>query len=159
VGNENEPQTGKGFVGIKGRRIVELHGPDGELKEKREGDNVVVVNGVSKLAEFLNSANAAASTFTFGYLAIGTDATSESSADTDLGTETGRHTSVVSYISAAIYQVKGTFAAGSGTGAIVEYGLFNSNTNGTLFSRDTEAVINKGAGDTLTVTAQYTFSG
>ena len=154
----NGGQTGK-FVGIKGRWFIELHGPTGELKEKREGDNVVVVNGVSKLAEFLNSANAAASTFTFGYIGVGSDATAENSADTALGTELGRHTGVVSYVSAAIYQVKATLAAGSGTGAIVEYGLFNSNTNGTLFARDTEAVINKGAGDTLTVTAQYTFSG
>ena len=57
-----------------------------------------------------------------------------------------------------IYQVKATFGTGLGTGAIVEYGLFSSSTAGTLFARDTESVINKGANDTLTVTAQFTVS-
>lgn len=146
-------------VGVSGKWCMELYGPDGGLKQSIEGHNVVVDNGVEKLAEHLSSANAAATTFTFGYIAVGTDATAESSSDTGLGTELARHTGIVSYISNAIYQVKATFAAGLGTGAIVEYGLFNSNTAGTMFSRDTESVINKGAGDTLTVTAQYTFSG
>ena len=146
-------------VYVTGRWEMILTGPNGEHKNTVRGKNVVVDNGLEKLCEFLSAANAAATTFTFGYIGIGTDATSESSSDTDLGTELARHTGVVSYISNAIYQVKSTFAAGLGTGAIVEYGLFNSNTNGTLFSRDTESVINKGAGDTLTVTAQYTFSG
>jgi hypothetical protein len=138
---------------------MELTGENGEIKQVVTGRNVVVDVGLEKIAQFLASANAAATTNTFGYIAIGTDSTSESSSDTDLGTELARHTGIVSYVSNAIYQVKATFAAGLGTGAIVEYGLFNSNTNGTLFSRDTESVINKGAGDTLTVTAQYTFSG
>jgi len=146
-------------VGIKGRWKIELTGPDGEHLHTIWGENVVVDNGVSKLCEFLNSANAAASTFTFGYIGIGSDATTEASTDTNLGAQLARHTGIVSYVSSAIYQVVATFAAGLGTGAIVEYGLFNSSANGTLFSRDTESVINKGAGDTLTVTAQYTFSG
>lgn len=147
------------FVGVRGRWTMELHDEDGNLKQKIEGENVVVDNGVEKLCQFLASAFAAATTNTFGYIAVGTDATGEASTDTGLGTEISRHTGTVSYVSNAIYQVKATFAAGSGTGAIVEYGLYNSNTAGTLFSRDTESVINKGASDTLTVTAQYTFSG
>ena len=146
-------------VFVTGRWEMNLYGPDGDVKQTVKGQNVVVDNGLEKLCQFLASANAAATTNTFGYIGVGTDATAESSSDTDLGTELARHTGIVSYISGAIYQVKATFAAGLGTGAIVEYGLFNSNTNGTLFSRDTESVINKGAGDTLTVTAQYTFSG
>jgi hypothetical protein len=54
--------------------------------------------------------------------------------------------------------VTATFASGVGTGAIVEYGLFSSSTGGTMFSRDTEAVINKGANDTLVVTTEVTIS-
>jgi len=164
VSNEKKPSLNVVYkepanVGIKGRWKMELTGPGGEQLQTVFGENVVVVNGVSKLAEFLNSANAAASTFTFGYIGIGSDPTAEASTDTALGTQLARHTGIVSYVSAAIYQVVATFIAGLGTGAVVEYGLFNSSANGTLFSRDTESVINKGAGDTLTVTAQYTFSG
>jgi hypothetical protein len=91
------------------------------------------------------------------FVGIGTDSTAEAASNTALGTEVSRHTGTAGH-SGAVYSVIATFAAGSGTGAIVEYGLFNSNTGGTMFSRDTEAVINKGALDTLTVTTEVTFS-
>lgn len=143
---------------IKGWWTAELRGPDGELKQRVEGRNVVTTVGKEFLASYLNSAAAAAATFTMKYVGIGTDATAEAAANTALGTELSRHTGTVSYVSNQIYQVKATFAAGSGTGAITEYGLFSSNTAGTMFARDTESVINKGAGDSLTVTAQFTLS-
>lgn len=145
-------------VTLKGRWSYELRGPDGAIKDQRQGTNVVCTNGKEFLASFLNSAAAAASTFTMRYIAIGTDSTAEAAAQTALGTELSRHTGTVSYVSGQIYQVKATFAAGSGTGAIVEYGLFSSSTGGTMLARDTESVINKGASDTLTVTAQFTLS-
>lgn len=137
---------------------IELTGPDGKLKDVREGSNVICTNGKEFLASFLNSAVAAPSTFTMRYIAIGTDATAEAASNTALGTEVARHTGTVSYLSNQIYQVKATFATGSGTGAIVEYGLFSSSSAGTMLARDTEAAINKGANDTLTVTAQITIS-
>lgn len=148
----------KQSVTLRGKWSFELRGPDGELKDSRTGTNVICTNGKEFLASFLNSAAAAASTFTMRYIAIGTDATAEAAAQTALGTESSRHTGTVSYVSNQIYQVKATFATGSGTGAIVEYGLFSSNSAGTMLCRDTESVINKGANDTLTVTAQITLS-
>jgi hypothetical protein len=145
-------------VTLVGNWAMELVGQDGMIKETRKGTNVVCTNGKEFLASFLYSAAVAASTFTCKYIAIGTDSTAEAAAQTALGTELSRHTGTVSYISNQIYQVKATFAAGSGTGAIVEFGLFSSSTGGTMLARDTESVINKGASDTLTVTAQFTLS-
>lgn len=145
-------------VKMKGEWFIYLNGPDGRLKDKRQGFNVVTTVGKEFIASFLGSAAAGAATFTGRYIAIGTDATAESDANTALGTEASRHTGTVSYLSGQIYQVTATFAAGSGTGAIVEYGLLSSNTGGTLIARDTESAINKGASDTLTVVAQMTFS-
>jgi hypothetical protein len=147
-----------GSLILKGRWKAELHGPDGKLKQVVEGNNVVCTNGKEFLASFLQSAAAAASTFTCRYIAIGTDSTAEAAANTALGVEVARHTGTVSYVSNQIYQVKATFATGSGTGAIVEYGIFSSSSAGTMLCRDTESVINKGANDTLTVTAQITLS-
>lgn len=143
---------------LKGHWFIKLYGPDGDLKKEVDGENVITTNGLDYVASFLNSAAAAASTFTMGYIGIGTDSTSEAAANTALGTESARHTGTVSYVSNAIYRVTATFASGLGTGAIVEYGLFSSNTAGTMLSRDTEAVINKGANDTLTVTTEITLS-
>jgi hypothetical protein len=145
-------------VKLCGSWTMELYGPDGKLKDRRAGTNVVCTNGKEFLASFLYSAAAAASTFTMKYIAIGTDSTAEAAGQTALGTEASRHTGTVSYVSNQIYQVKATFATGSGTGAIVEYGIFSSSTGGTMLCRDTESAINKGANDTLTVTAQITLS-
>ena len=143
---------------LVGRWTAELHGEDGSLKKRVAGTNVVCTNGKEWLASFLYSATVTASTNTMRYVAIGTDSTTEAASNTALGTELSRHTGTVSYVSGQIYQVKATFAAGSGTGAIVEYGLFSSSSGGTMLNRDTEAVINKGASDTLTVTCQLTLS-
>lgn len=145
-------------LALKGKYYATLYGPDGEVKEYREGFNVVTTVGKEWLASFLSSAAAAAATMTAKYVAIGTDATAEAAGNTSLGTETARQTGTVSYLSGGIYQVTATFAAGTGTGAIVEYGLYTSSSAGTLISRDTEAVINKGAGDTLTAVYQLTLA-
>ena len=147
-----------GGVSLKGRWKATLQGPDGAVKQQVQGSNVVCTNGKEFLASFLYSAAAAASTFTCKYVAIGTDSTAEAAANTALGTEVARHTGTVSYVSGQIYRVSATFAAGTGTGAIVEYGILSSSTGGTLLNRDTESVINKGASDTLTVTCDLTLS-
>lgn len=137
---------------------MRLYGPEGILKDERQGYNVITTNGKEALASLLASGALAATTNTFKYVAIGSDNTSEAASNTALGTELSRHTGTVSYVSNAIYQVTATFATGSGTGGIYEYGLLNSNTGGTMLSRDTESLINKGASDTLTVTCQITLS-
>lgn len=144
-------------VTLKGRWHMRLYRGD-ELVQDVAGNNVVCTNGKEFLASFLNSAAAAAATFTMKYVGLGTDSTGEDAANTALGTEIARHTGTVSYVSGQIYQVTATFASGLGTGAIVEYGLFSSSANGTMLTRDTEAVINKGANDTLIVVHQVTLS-
>ncbi len=145
-------------IGLKGRYISRLYGPNGVLKQEVIGDNIVCTNGKEFLASFLKSAALAASTFTCKYIAIGTDATAANAANTALGTELSRTTCTVSYVSNQILQLTCTFATGSGTGAIVEYGVFSSSTAGTMLSRDVDSVINKGALDTLAVTWQLTVS-
>ena len=43
-------------------------------------------------------------------------------------------------------------AAGTGTGAVVEAGVLNASSGGTLLCRTVFAVVNKGAADTLKIT-------
>lgn len=145
-------------VELRGHWFVKLYGPDGSVKDERRGENVITTNGLDFLASFLSSAAAGASTFTMQYIGIGTDSTAEAAANTTLGVELARQTGTASYVSSAIYKVTATFAAGTGTGAIVEYGLFSSSTAGTMLSRDTETVINKGASDTLVVATEITLA-
>lgn len=134
-----------------------LYGPEGDLKQHVTNYNLITSAGVSALVQLLSEAVTSASVNSFKYIAVGTDSTTEQTSNTVLGTEIGRHTCSVSYNAGAVLEIDGTFAAGSGTGAIVEYGLFDSNTAGSMFNRDTESVINVGALDSLQVTAQITF--
>lgn len=143
---------------IVGHWYITLQDENGNIKQQLSGKNVITTVGLEFLASFMYSAANAASTFTCKYIAIGTDSTAEAASNTAMGTEVARTTGTVSYISNAIYRVTATFSSGTGTGAIVEYGLFSSSTGGTMFSRDTEAVINKAANDTLTVTTEVTVS-
>lgn len=144
-------------IRLKGIYHAVLTGPDGLVKQVVESENVVTDVGKEFLARYLYSAATTAQN-TLKFVAIGSDATAEAASNTALGTELGRHTGTVSYSSNAIYSVAATFAAGSGTGAVVEYGLYDTNTGGTLFSRNTDSVINKGSEDTLTVTYNLTLS-
>lgn len=146
------------LIKITGHWQMKLYGSDGALKQEVAGENVITTNGKEMLAAYLASAAASATVNPFKYVAIGTGTTSESASDTALVTELTRTTGTASYVSGAIYQVTATFAAGTGTGAITEYGLFNTSSAGTMFNRDVESVINKGASDTLQVTMQVTLS-
>lgn len=129
----------------------------GEVIEEREGYNVITTAGVSAFVDFLASAAISATRNPFYFVAIGSNNAAEANTDTALGTELSRHTGTVTAFS-SIYQVTATFASGSGTGNVYEYGLFNTNTSGEMLSRDTEGLITKGANDVLTVTAQITLS-
>lgn len=145
-------------VGLKGRWRTELIGPDGVVKKVIESENVVCTNGKEFLASFLNSAGLAAATFTMKYIAIGSDNTAEVAGNTAMGTELARQTGTVSYVSNQIFQVTATFATGSGTGNVYEYGILSSSSGGTLLNRNTQGLITKAAGDTLKVICQLTIS-
>ena len=124
---------------------------------EKEGYNVICTTGIQTLAGYLASAAISATKNPFYFIAIGSDSTAETNGDTALGTELSRHTGTVTAFT-AVYQVTATFASGSGTGNVYEYGLFDSNSAGNMLSRDTEGLITKGANDVLTVVAQITLS-
>lgn len=142
----------------KGVWTAAVYGPDGKFKTSVTGTNVVTTAGKDFVASFLVSAAAAASTFTCKYVAVGTGTTPETAADTALVSELSRTTATVSHNGAGVFQLVASFGTNSATGAVTEYGIFSSSTAGTMLARDTESVINVGAADTLTVTAQITLS-
>ncbi len=144
---------------LQGKWWATLYGAPGEVKQTLHGKNVVVTTGHQFMADFMASAAAAASTFTMRYVAVGSNNTAEAAADTALGTELARVSAVVS-TATAIYRLTATFASGVATGNIYEYGVFSTLTSGagTMFSRDTEGLITKGANDELIVTTEITIS-
>lgn len=145
-------------VKITGHWDAKLYDETGSLKGEVSGKNVICTAGKTALVNYLVSAAVSATRNPFYFVAIGTGGTAETAADTSLSSESARATGTASSTTAAVYTVYASFGAGVGTGAIVEYGLFDTSTGGTMFSRDTEAVLNKGVSDSLTVFTKITIS-
>lgn len=122
----------------------------GEVKVDRLEKNLVVTVGKTWIA----SRMADAASNVMGWMAIGTSSTSPIIGDTTLGTEIARVATTVSggTPSANTVTYVAVFPAGTGTGALVEAGIFNASSSGTMLSRTTYSTINKGAGDVMTVT-------
>jgi len=122
----------------------------GEIKDQRELKNLVVTAGKT----FIASRMAAASASVMGWIAVGTDSTAAAVGNTTLGTEVARVATTVSGGTASTNTVTyvSTFPAGTGTGALVEAGIFNASSSGTLLSRTVFSVVNKGAADEMTIT-------
>jgi hypothetical protein len=124
----------------------------GNVLETLEKDNLIVQVGKN----FVASALIASSTSPFTNLAVGTSGTAAALGDTTLGSELARMAFTSASAAANVVTISATFAAGSGTGAWQEAGLFNASSGGVMFSHVVFAVVNKGASDTITVTWQIT---
>ena len=144
------------FVKATGRVNYKLFDSEGNLKDERDINNLVVTVGKNFLATWL--ATASQSTVFMPYVALGTGATAASAGDTALQTELSPRVAGTVTASTNVYQNVASFGAGVDTGAITEAGLLSASSSGTMFARQVFSVINKGAGDTLQVTWQVTLS-
>lgn len=115
--------------------------------------NLVVTAGKNFIASRMTGTTTAMS-----HMAIGSSSTAAAAGDTGLGAELGRVALSSSSTTGAVTTYSATFPAGTGTGAVVEAGIFNASSAGTMLCRTTFAVVNKGANDTLTITWQITIS-
>ncbi len=141
-------------IKVRGMVRLELRGPDGRVKARRSGRNIVCNVGRQHIIDRLQGTSSAVA----DYVAIGTNATGPAAGDTTLGAEVARAQGTLSqpdaYTDRCVYQ----FPAGTGTGAITEAGRLNAVSAGVLMGRQVFPVINKGANDTLTVTYDFTYA-
>lgn len=134
-------------------RVV-LTGPDGVVKEEHEFKNLVVTVGKN----FVASRMVGVASNVMSHMAIGSDNTTPAAANTTLGAELGRVALTSSVATGNVVTYTATFPAGTGTGAVVEAGIFNAGTAGVMLCRTTFAVVNKGADDAMSVTWTVTIS-
>jgi hypothetical protein len=146
---------------VKAKGIVHfvLTDANGNIKEQIE-ENLVVDTGLAYIALRMKTADLPTA---MSHMAIGTGTTAAAAAQTALVTEVARvaltsTTAVTSTVANDATQYVATFAAGTGTGAITEAGIFNDATTGTMLCRTNFAVINKDANDTLTITWKITIA-
>jgi|TARA_R100001443_G_scaffold54639_1_gene66060 hypothetical protein len=123
----------------------------------REIDNIVVTAGKNFVAASMiktTSNSPAAMT----HMAIGSNTTNPAAGDTALGTELGRVALTSGTVSSAVVTYVATFPAGTGTGAVVEAGILNASSGGTLLCHTEFDVVNKGSADAITITWTVTVS-
>jgi len=134
-------------------RVV-VTGKDGSVKEEHEFKNLVVNVGKN----FVASRMVGTSANVMGWMAIGSSSTAAAAGDTALGAELGRVALASASAASNVVTYTATFPAGTGTGAVVEAGIFNASTGGTMLCRTVFSVVNKGADDAMSVTWTVTIS-
>lgn len=134
-------------------RVV-ITGADGKVKEEHSFKNLVVNVGKN----FVASRMVGTAANVMSHMAIGEDNTPAAGGDTTLGDEAGRVALASGTASTNVVTYTATFPAGTGTGAIVEAGIFNASSAGTMLCRTVFAVVNKGADDAMSVTWTVTIS-
>jgi hypothetical protein len=143
-------------INAKGKLSVVLTDELGRVKETREFKNLVVTTGLNYIVSRMKDATATA----MSHMELGTGTTAAAAGDTTLGTAiSGSRTALTSTtVSANTITYVATFAAGTGTGAVTESGIFNASSAGTLLCRTVFPVVNKQSGDSMTVTWTITVS-
>lgn len=140
---------------VKGDVSIVLSKEDGSV-ENIDIHNLVVNTGLNYIVSRMKDTTATA----MSHMELGTSTTAAAAADTALGaaisgsrtalTSTNVSTNTITYVA--------TFAAGTGTGAVTEAGIFNASSAGTMACRTVFPVVNKQAGDSMTVTWTITVS-
>lgn len=140
-------------VKVTGDVSIKVFDEAGNLKDERTIKNLVVTTGKGFIASRLVGTPTAMS-----HMAVGSNNTAPAAGDTALGGELGRVALGSSTVSGAVVTYTASFPAGTGTGAVVEAGVFNAGAAGTMLCRTTFAVVNKGANDGMSITWTITVS-
>lgn len=136
-----------------GKLNIVLTNKSGTVKETREVPNLVVTVGKEYIASRMTDTT---QPDMMSHMAVGTTATPVAATQTTLALENGRAalTGGEGAPADATIVYTATFAAGTGTGALVEAGIFNSATtdDGAMLCRTIFAAVNKGIEDSVTIT-------
>jgi hypothetical protein len=140
---------------VTGVAHLVLKDKDGNIKTERMIKNLVVDDGEEMLADLIGGT----ATDYIKYIAVGTNSTAPAEANEALNTQTEDRHGVYANRTGSYTEILATFGSGHATAALRESGCFDhaTDTQNTMLCRQTFAVINKGASDTLEVTWKITF--
>lgn len=138
----------KEFLSANGKLSIVVLDNNGELKQELNVTNLVVDAGL----DFIASRMAGTSAAVMSHMGIGSGTTDPVAGDTALETPLARVALTSATVTDNSIEYVATFPAGTGTGAVTEAGIFNASSGGTMLCRTEFAVINKAAGDSMTIT-------
>ena len=143
--------------GLRGDVTIILRDKDGNIVDQRNIRNTIVDAGYDFICAVIGNT---VQPDDMGWTAIGTGSATVLGTDTTLTTHLVRVANTYAHSAGTkIFTHTADYAAGTGTGAITESGLFNQvTTGGTMLNRVVFSVINKGASDTLQVVWTITLS-
>ena len=140
-------------IKLTGNLTIVLNRENG-TKDVYEHKNLVVTTGKNFIASRMKDTTDAA----MSHMAIGSGNTAAAASDTALGTQLDIQSLTSTTVSTNTVTYAATFGAGNGTGAVAEAGVFNASSSGTMLCRSVFSVVNKAAGDSMTVTWVITIS-
>jgi hypothetical protein len=145
------------LIKMRGDVTVQVFDKDGNVKDTRQIKNMVVTAGKGFIAASMlkTTTNSPAA---MSHMALGSDSTAAAIGNTALGAELGRTALANATVSGAVVTYTATFGPAVATGAVVEAGILNASSSGTMLCRTVFAVVNKGADDTMAVTWAITVS-
>jgi len=134
---------------MKGTVHVKHWNAAGEMLLDEIYENLIVTSGLQWIAGRLNNP----SPDVMNYIAVGTSATAPALNQTTLVAEVARVAITVAggSVSGQTIAYNATFGPGVATDSLYEAGIFQLNSGSTMLSRVTYPVINKGAGDTVSI--------
>lgn len=118
----------KDSVILTGRLLIQKFNDNKELVYSTEVPNLVVTSG----KEFIASRIVSGSLDAMGYMAIGDDASTGALAQTTLINELARVSTSSAIAAGTNVTFTATFPAGTGTGSIVEAGIFNQDSSSVI---------------------------
>lgn len=141
-------------IDANGVLSIVVRDENGNIKEELNLTNLVVTAGLTYIASRMTGTSATV----MSHMAVGSGSTAAALGDTALGSQLGRVALTSSTPTANSVAYVATFPAGTGTGAITEAGIFNASSGGTMLCRTVFDVVNKAAGDSMTITWTVTVS-
>ena len=132
-----------------GRLDIVLYDENHNIKQEVHVPNLVLTVGKNMIGT---------SSAVMSHMAVGTSNNNLAAANTTLASELTRVSLTSATRTNNTITYVGDYTAGTGTGALVEAGILNASSNGTLLCRTTFPVINKEASDYLTINWVVTIS-
>lgn len=138
-------------VNATGELEIILRDSNGDIKVQKTVPNLVVTIGKTVIASRL----AGTATPVMSHMSVGSVSTAPNITNTALAGEIAGSRSTLAVAggtpAANVVTFSATFGAGVGTGSIVEAGIFNNVSGGSMLCRTTFSVVSKDVGDTLTI--------
>lgn len=147
------------MIKATGELEITVHNSNNEIKQRVVVPNMVVTSGKEAIADRLIDT----STAVMSHMAIGEDDGTIlplAASNTNLGDIAGSRVAFSGSPSrtGAVVTYSATFGAGVSTGAITEAGIFNASSGGDMLCRTIFPVVNKEAGDSMTINWNVTIN-